>query len=72
MLKKDKKDLTVREHLKMIQSDSWKALGWARSCQRENFISSLRKHPGIKDDPLAARLTLPAIPHHKVSDCVGV
>jgi hypothetical protein len=39
MLKKDKKDLTVREHLKMIQSDGGKAR-WAKLTPEERSVQA--------------------------------
>ena len=41
MLKKDKKDLTVREHLKMIQSDGGKAR-WAKLTPEERSAQARR------------------------------
>jgi hypothetical protein len=46
MLKKDKKDLTVREHLKMIQSDGGKAR-WAKLSPEERSAQA-RKIVGAR------------------------
>jgi hypothetical protein len=46
MLKKDKKDLTVREHLKMIQSDGGKAR-WAKLTPEERSAQA-RKIVGAR------------------------
>jgi ParB-like chromosome segregation protein Spo0J len=46
MLKRDKKDLTVREHLKMIQSDGGKAR-WAKLTPEERSAQA-RKIVGAR------------------------
>jgi hypothetical protein len=58
MLKKDKKDLTVREHLKMIQSDGGKAR-WAKLTPEERSAQA-RKIVGARWAKRRAAELLPA------------
>jgi hypothetical protein len=58
MLKRDKKDLTVREHLKMIQSDGGKAR-WAK-LTREERSAQARKIVGARWAKKRAAEVVPA------------
>jgi hypothetical protein len=58
MLKRDKKDLTVREHLKMIQSDGGKAR-WAKLTPEERSAQA-RKIVGARWAKKRAAEVVPA------------